>query len=242
MSPEEMIECLKSSTSAFGSLGSQVFMNKCYITLKSYEDWSEDNVDFFQSHVEGSFMQPPMNLLYYNIENEWALPCFKMLYRMHHNVIPHSIDNRFHNLPKIVNIPRSNGSQSKSMVVSSDYGIKIKKSKAGELTRLCLRVHWFDETDKTEGEQLSSIAENVYGTIFKDVYLEDIVRLNPNVKKDGIVFTFNSIPIDNAMTQMQIEVINYCNGKQKRWCENVLQPVLDDYKSRNVVHINYKII
>ena len=240
---QTMFDDLEAGAANFGGFSSFIFMNKCYMTLREYEDY--ENEEFYENVIEGTFSTTPFNRLVYHSSNRWALQCFKTLYWLQHNVIPHCCcENQInHTLPKKVYIPRSSGINTVALTHSEEYGTRFRKSRTNKDSeeRIYIRVSWLSETtSKNEDEDTESVS--CFDGLFKDVDLEDIVRLNPEIKETGLEYILNYIKVEDSMNEMQKEVIKNCNKKLEYWCQETLQPILDFYTNSGIVHIKYKIV
>jgi len=234
---QSMFDDLEAAACNFGGLSCYIFMNKCYMTLREYENY--ENEQFYENVIEGTFTISPMNRLVYHSDNGWALQCFKTLYWVQHNVIPHCcFENQFnHTLPQRVLIPRSSGENTLAFTRSQEYGTRFRKSRSNKDSeeRIYIRVSWTNDKNITE-------SVSCFDGLFKDVDLEDIVRLNPEIKEKGMKYILNYIKVEESMNEMQKQVIEKCNKRLEEWCKKTLQPILDFYTNSGIVHINYKIV
>ena len=238
-----MFDDLEVASSNFGGLSSCIFMNKCYMTLREYDDY--ENEEFYENVIEGTFSTVPFNRLVYHSSNNWALQCFKTLYWIQHNVIPHCcMENQLnHSLPKKVYIPRSTGINTVALTNNQEYGTRFRKSRSKNDVeeRIYIRVSWmYDTTCKNDDNQKES--GGCFNGLYKDIDLEDIVRLNPEIKEQGVEFILNYIKIEESLNEMQKKVVEKCNKSLEEWCRKTLKPILDFYTNRGIVHINYKIV
>lgn len=240
---QKMFDDLEAGAANFGGFGSYIFMNKCYMTLREYEDY--ENEEFYENAIEGTFTITPMNRLVYHSSNKWALQCFKSLYWIQHNVIPHCcMENQLtHNLPKRVYIPRSTGINTVALTNCEEYGSRFRKSrrKNDSEERIYIRVSWMNDTmTKNNDEPIEYV--KCFDGLYKDVDLEDIVRLNPEIKQEGVEYILNYIKVEDSMNEMQRQVIEKCNKRLEQWAEKTLQPILDFYTNSGIVSITYKIV
>lgn len=240
---QSMFDDLEAGAYSFGGLSCYIFMNKCYMTLREYENY--ENEQFYENVIEGTFSTTPRNRLVYHSDNGWALQCFKTLYWAQHNVIPHCcFENQFnHTLPQRVLIPRSSGINTVALTRSQEYGTRFRKSRTNKDSkeRIYVRVSWLSDTMSKENDDAKE-SVSCFDGLFKDVDLEDIVRLNPEIKEKGVEFILNYIKVEESMNEMQKQVIEKCNKRLEEWCKKTLQPILDFYTNSGIVIITYKIV
>lgn len=240
----ELFENIDAAAELFCKIGTAVFTNKCYMTLKSYDICMDS--DFYQMNVDGTYCDYPWNAIRYHKNNQSLFPCFQTLFCIHNNTLPHTIDNQYHNLPRIIKIPRSGRRVCQAIAVNSNVGIRFKESKSlGDgIKRIRIRFHWdpqFKNKQKIGEETLKLFAQREFSPPeYKDVRLEDLIDLNPEIKKNGLVFTIPKIKIQESMTDLEKDVVGMSNARIHEWCENEIRPIIDLYK--NIVQVSYKIV
>lgn len=243
MEAQRMFDDLEAGATNFGGFSSYIFMNKCYMTLRDYENY--ENEQFYENAIEGTFTTTPFNRLVYHSDNLWALDCFKILYWIEHNVIPHCCRETCfnHTLPKRVYIPRSSGINTVALTRTEEYGSRIRKSRSKNDAeeRIYVRVSWLSDTMTKEHDDTKE-TPGCFDGLYKDIDLEDIVRLNPEIKEQGVEFILNYIKVEESMNEMQKQVIEKCNERLEAWGKTILQPILDFYTHSGIVHIKYKIV
>lgn len=215
-------------------------MSRCYLTNKDY-DYDVCSEDMYSFLLLGSFNRYPFNLIQYHIENEWLIPCFQNLYLMDSQIFPHTQRNKYHNLPKIIKIERSSGKIYDAMVMDQTFGIKIRKSRSqnDENDKFYVRVSWIEGKEKIDEEDMETMMNTFYLS-FKDIRLEDIVRLNPGIKESGLELRINLTDSNkNELNDHEKEVIEYCNSLYKEWVSNKLVQVIDSYREIVKITINY---
>jgi hypothetical protein len=157
----------------------------------SNQDYASD-IDMFERSLVGAFKYYPYNSYYYHIENEWMFPCLQSLHLTNKQIIPHSYRHRYHSLPNIIKIKRSNGLA---------------------MNNMCS---------------------------YKDVTLEHLVEQNPEIRNTGIQFNFYPLAMNDNISDIQREVIRYCNQRMSEMIEGPVKDAIERYK--NIVQIRTKII
>jgi len=234
LTAKQLIEVLEQrSNPRFGKITSSVFTTKCYLTNKMYPD----DTGICDKQVLGTFSGYPYNCISFHEENEWLVPCLQQLYWVRNNIIPHQ--PRAHNLPKIVKIKRTNGDIYDAVVNDCDYGIKIRKSKTlnDQYEKFYVRVFWCDATpvlDKSKVDEYHNMSS------FKDIPIENILNVNPQLAEKPIQLTFTLLKEEAHMNEVQREVIQYCNDAMKLWIETELEEIIKN--NAEYVKIEYNIV
>ena len=234
---QEYINAIESRIIYLGQLGSSVFVGKCYLTNEQYAT----NDKMIERTVVGCYNDYPYNSIQYHQDNHWLFDCFQLLYIINQNMVPHS----WHNLPNIITIPRSNGEIHDAMAVNNMFGARIRTSKTRDdgNTHMILRVHWLPDHPKLNKDLVNQYAMNTLGMMFKDVYMEDILPLNNKINESPIIISLKSIKKTDDMGVVQCGVIDYCNNKLVKWCEESLVPVVQYYNdTQRGPWMTYKII
>jgi len=224
---DKILNDLSLLAKSFSLRGSSIKEGVCYITGNTYPP----DDPFYLSLICGSYSGFPYNNINYHSENKWMVEALQTLFIVYNNVIPHSMDNIYHNLPIIIKIPRSNKDPHDAMLVNPNYGIRIRDNKhnleGGKL--IYVRVNWFDDvtTPELTREQVVKYGMNTDLTSHKDILLSDIYNYNPGIKK--LVVTIPKLVITSDMETTQREVYEYCNKKLDAWYKNTLSPLIELY-------------
>lgn len=229
---ENIYERLLYLAETFNIRGSSVYINLCYLSDTKYQD--EDCENMIDGVIYGSICDSPYNTIQYHKKNEWLLEGLRTMYICNSNIIPH----RFHNLPKIFKIQRSNGMTQDATVISDIYGIRIiQSSKRNDMrNHLYVRVHFSNQNKTLSIDDLAMYEYCGYNMVYKDIPLEHVIKLNPTIDKHNLKFTLRTLKVDESMPIEAEEVYNKINGELKNWCDSMLTPCLDYYKDRYDIH------
>lgn len=235
-SAKEIIENIE-SCAKYGQIRCSINIYHCYLSNKDYD--SDEHM--FEKALIGAFKYYPYNTYYYHTENEWIFPCLESLHLTEKQIIPHSYRNRYHSLPNIVKIKRSNGEVHDSMAVNNQWGIRLRKSESQMdiYEHFYVRVHWDEDNKHLNEELVRDLALNE-SCSYKDVTLESLVQYNPEIRKSGIQFNFYAVPISDNDSDIQREVITHCNQRLSEMIEGPIKEAVERYK--NIVDININII
>ena len=137
------------------------------------------------------------------------------------------LKNQFnHTLPQRVLIPRSSGENTLAFTRSQEYGSRIRKSRSKNDTeeRIYVRVSWVSDT-MTKEQDNTRETPCCFDGLFKDIDLEDIVKLNPEIKEQGVEYILNYIKVEESMNEMQKQVIEKCNERLEEWGKTIMHPI-----------------
>ena len=235
-SAKEIINRLESYAN-YGQIRCSINIRHCYLSNLDYGS----DIDMFERSLVGAFKYYPYNSYYYHIENDWMFPCLQSLHLTNKQIIPHSYRHRYHTLPNIVKIKRSNGEVHDTMVVNNQWGIRLRKSEShlDNYEHFYVRVHWDDNNKQLNEELVRDLAMNNMCS-YKDVTLEHLVEQNPEIRNTGIQFNFYPLAMSDNISDIQREVIRYCNQRMSEMIEGPVKDAIERYK--NIVQIRTKII
>lgn len=202
------------------------------LDLKIYP---EINNDLVSKEVEGSLtlnMEFPYNdIIYSKNINEWRMFCAQIYFRIHYNLIPNEILTKT-TFPKFINIRRSSGKIMRARI-KNNAGFRISKASLDEdaiptnrVPKLYLRVEFSSSDINLEDY---SIPQNYY----KDIPISDIHEYNPDIKEFEITF---SLP-NNVYDDYRNGVINYYCQLHNKWCEELLNPLIEYIKNKYDINI-----
>ena len=228
---------LKASNIGFSSL---CFVGKCDFDGNVY---GED--DIIYDRVYGIRKLYPYNSVQYHSEKKWMFDCLSMYKFMDSGCFPNTDDFKYHNLPKVLKVTRSNGTVQDAITTSPYYGIQVRKpstTSANKNPKINIYVSLLFHNDfKTLNETDIYKLETVDNASIKDLTLEQLVEANPHLKENELVLKYYSIPIDDGMSEEQENVINYFNDILRNWCEQYLDPVLKKYTNDGIMRCSYQI-
>ena len=225
-----------------GSLGmtSLSFIGRC-----DFDGCIYDSNEIIYESMVGSNIRYPYNSIQYHFKKEWMARCFRLYFRIEDGNFPNSDEfGKYHNLPQILKVPRSDGSVQDAVTTDSTYGIHIRRSKSNiEDKQIKIYSNVMFNLDKKELDEsdIETISNSPTTTI-KEVLLTDLIKVNPDMK--GLVYKFKlySIPINDEMNAIQKEVCEFFNRFQRRWCEDYLKRALDEYKMVHGILSEYEIL
>ena len=232
---QEYIDILDMRSKNIPGLMSSVFMGKCYLTDKMY-DFEDEGM--YQRAVDGTFHMYPYNTIQFYKDNEWLFDCLQTLFIINNNRLPHSFKGTYHNLPHIVKIKRSNGVILDAITVDNDLALRIYKSTSrnDKVPRIYVRVKYFADMIHIQPSDVYGLTENG-GYLYKDVSLEDIILMNPQIVKRGLKIKLPKLEIDDEMGSEEREIKTYINTLYENWGHDVLEPVIGEYDK--IVKITY---
>lgn len=211
--------------------------------LYNYDDF--DNVPYSEDDIISNKLimaemvgyHTPYDLVIFHRSNEWKYKCLNIEFELIKNLI--SIMNT--NFPRIINIPRSNGTIQKALIPTTG-GIVIRKSVSlgDENDRLYIRVI-FDEYNESEisDENKSNLKS------YKDIPIEIIIKHNPEIREFKInhyLFKESDYNVESELTRKEIKngVLEYYDNKKNLWILDKLNPVISRLenivKITNIIH------
>ena len=232
---QDYIDTIDMRSRCVSGMMSSVFMGKCYLTGKMYDF---EDVGMYQRAVNGTFDAYPYNTIQFHKDNEWLFDCLQTLFIINNNRLPHSFKGTYHNLPHIVKIQRSNGVILDAITVDNDLALRIYKSskKNDKVPRIYVRVKYFENMINIQPSDVYELAEKG-GYLYKDISLEDIISMNPQIIKRGLKIKLPKLEINDEMISEEREVKSYINTLYEKWAHNVIVPLISEYE--RIVKITY---
>jgi len=195
------------------------FFSSRRLNMDQFDNNIYSDEEMMSSHILGSYtigINYPYNIILYSKENCWKMDCLNLYYNIFKNI---SL-NENHNLPKLLNIKRSNGSIQKA-VIKDIQGFIIRKSRtSGDINEKIYVPVYFSQDNSVE-----NLLENE-GLLFvtKSIPLEELLDVNPNITEFNLSYKY--LIIEENYTQTRKDITKYFNDKLKFWINNTLFPVL----------------
>jgi hypothetical protein len=215
---EEIIEVIQYKVASLG------FFSSKFIGLDELDNNYYQEDELICKVVQGSTIKGlyhPYNMVVFHPKNEWRFECLQIAFYLENEIIP----SQNHNFPRILQIPRSNGSV-QTAIIKEDEGIVIRKSMSNDLEKEIHIIVHFSNTDPTATEENQCIYT-------KRVPLDDILKLNDNIK--DIKIEIPQLDLDN-LEGNELEVKKHYNQKFNEWGNEVLSPIIS-----RVSQINFTI-
>jgi len=221
------------------------FAGQCDFTQKFYKN----DDDMLYLGMPGLRMSYPYNTVQVYKENQWMFECFKLYKLLEIGTFPHSSEPgeyKYHNLPPILKIPRSDGTIHDAITRSEFYGIQVRKS-VSDKTNPYVNIYVtlvFSTDEKTienTDENIERISK-LAGSVYKDITLEKLVEANPELAKQELALRYYAIPITDDMSEEQKVVTSYFNTYQKNWCDAYLKPSLQRFTDNGIMKCSYEIV
>lgn len=241
---EEEKNCISIITSVSCGIG---FTSLCFVGRCQFDGNQHDDKDMVYERMIGLRKMYPYNGIQYSCDKQWMFECVCLYKYLELGTFPNSFDFKYHNLPRILKVRRSNGSCQDSVTTCPSYGIQVRKptsrseNNTGKINIYITVV--FDNDMKTiTDEDIMNDEENGYTySSFKDLTLEQVVDANPILRSEELKLRYYAIPISDGMCETQQNVIKYFNNIQKNWCENYLAPALKRYTDDGIMRCSYEI-
>lgn len=233
---------INSITSRANGLGltSLSFVGRCDFDGELYGD---DKVSC--DGILGLRQMYPYNMIQYRDDKKWMFDCLCMYKYLLNGTFPNSRELKYHNLPHILKVPRSDGTTHDAITTCPYYGIQVRKPTVSSKSKsdkvniyVTLVFHDSFKSLKDEDVEIVECADNAN---FKDIKLEDLVEVNPTLKGKTLLLRYYALPIYPTMFQAQAKAIKYFNTIQKNWCEKYLAPVLKKYTDDGIMRCSYEI-
>lgn len=207
--------------------------------LYNYDDfdnvpYSKDDIiskKIVMSELVGYYT--PYDLVIYHKDNEWKYMCLNVEFELSKNIIP--IINT--NFPRILEIPRSNGTVQKALIPKTGGFIIRRSTKLNDkYDKIYVRVY-FDETNKSEVND-----DNLYNLkSYKDIPMDILLDYNEYIKDFTInhyLFKRSDYEMDSELTSKEIKncILEYYDNKKKIWIIDKLNPVIERLSS--IIKIN----
>lgn len=151
----------------------------------------------------------PYNTVVYHPKNKWKFDCLQFSFYMEHGIIP----NSNHNIPRILNIPRSSGIIQKG-ILKEEEGIIIKDNED-----IYIVVNFsIKDTEETQRELCNYT---------KKVPFQDILILNDDIREINI--TLPQIK-ENLQTEdiYEIGVKKHYSDKYIEWKNKTFMPLINN--------------
>ena len=177
--------------------------------------------------------------VYFHKENYWKFKCVELDFYIINNIFPAD----YLDLPKVVKIPRSDGSIQDGYI-KDENGVKIRKSVTYDdgYDKICIEVSL---SDNPELKDLSNINENkIYSLeLAKTIPLDVILEHNPEIKEINLsLFLFDEKDfIKDELTDLddKIKVMKHYNYEFIEWFIKKVNPCIKRLEDKiNVKFIN----
>jgi len=214
-----------------------------YIGYSSRKKIGQDDLDFqlydnenlHSVQMEGSLlmnMEFPYNDIICNKEiNMWKMICAQIYFRILHNIIPNETYTKT-TFPKIINIKRTTGKIQRARIKEKS-GFRISKSSleddSDKIPKLYVRVEYNDSDVNLENYFIQK-------EYFKDIPIELVCELNPNIKEFDITFSLPNF-LCHKSDDFKYNVIKYYHDLHNEWCETVLYPLIKYIKKKYDINI-----
>ena len=237
---DELIDFIEDATIKIG-MTSLLMIGQCQITRKVY-----DEDDVVGTIFIGTGTEYPYNSLQYHPDHEWMVDCIRMnlLISDNRKIRPNTLHGTYHNLPQIIKIKRSSGTIQDALTTFNSKGLRFRVSHTfgSQTPQIYVGVNFFENISsiKNTKETIETLT-SYKDWITKDIPIEQLVELNPTLLKQSLHLRFYNITYRENLTTIQKEVIDYFNNVQYLWCENYLQPILDEYKKNEIINCFYTI-
>lgn len=208
--------------------GKDEFDNKFY---------DEDDHEFGMSLVESAgtlCLVFPYNSVNFHTSNMWKFRILNMSFWIRHSIIP----NRFHNIPRILNVPRSNGTIQKA-IIKPDAGVRVRKSrtKNDEHDRIYVFV-WYDNYGEAEVKEEMTRLEMAAFDVYKQVPLDELIDLNPDMKEITLDFK-TELELEEPKNEIHRTVQEYYMEEYREWIENTVIPATERLADRITINVKY---
>ena len=220
-------------------MSSLLSMGKCYLSDNTYD--IEDK-SLINGIIYGTRLGCPYNSIQYHETQEWKFRCMQVLYNIYENIIPHSLHNLNHNLPKVIKIKRSSGKIQDALTTLNDFGVRIHKSltRNDEVPYLYVGVHFYEDYTEIPEDKIELLTHSRYYT-FKEIPLQELVKINPELKTHGFRIKAHKVKYPSNRTPIQEEVINYFNELQEQWLHEKIHEIFNWYDNKNIIKCSYTI-
>lgn len=208
--------------------GKDEFDNKFY---------DEEDHEYGMSIVEsaGTMCLPfPYNTVGFHTSNMWKFRIMNMSFWVRHSIIP----NRFHNIPRILNVPRSNGTIQKA-IIKADAGLRVRKSRTlkDDADRIYVFV-WYDNYGEAEVKEGLTDLERAAFDVYKQVPLDDLIDLNPDMKEITLDFE-TGLGLEEPQNEIHRTVQEYYMEEYREWIENTVIPATERLVDRITINVKY---
>ena len=179
-------------------------------------------------------------------KNKWRHICLNMQYLMEKGIIPNPTHpeytaihgnhhSSYHNFPRFFKVKRTSGDIQDARWEFNE-AIKLHKSKSlnDSFERLYLRVNYLPNSDDDIHDT------NNYDFLFKNVPLDDILEINPEITEITFtLFVWSDSEISKSHYSVA-EVMAHYNAKHHEWCESQLVPAIKRLNSPLTINLVYE--
>ena len=234
VSKDSLIEKIEGKVSIMGFTASKFVGVDEFDGLK----YGEEETKLISRNIKfGAFVGIviPYNTLIYHTDNQWLFDCVQMRFCHRYNLIPRT----HHNLPSVLNIPRSDGSVQTGILLEDEALVVRKSQSRGDTQERVYVIAHFSLTNTEE-------TEPTLCTHNKCIAIEEILEHNPELCDTGIEFTipqFSEEEINKEYErhdlQMKKDVMTYYNQLYVIWKEEMLLPSIQKInEKKNVITIH----
>ena len=242
-SPEDIINGIDSVCSMIGAfscrrIGQDEYDRKMYNCPDSDDENSNQNIDpdnqIFRSLIEGANHQVNQvhNAVNHAGKNKWRHICLNMQYVIEKGIVPNPThpeytalhgnqDSSYHDFPRFFKIKRASGAIHDAKWEYNE-AIKLHKSKTfnDQNERLYLISHYLPSPDDDIHDTSN------YDFYFKNIPLDDILQLNPEITEVTFRFFLWSDSQIAASESSRAEVMVHYNSKHHEWRDERLIPAI----------------
>ena len=242
-SSDDIINGIDSVCSMVGAfscrrIGQDEYDRKIYNDPDSDDENSNESIDYdnkiFRSLIEGANHQVNHvhNAVTHAGKNKWRHICLNMQYIVEKGIVPNPThpeytalygnrDSSYHDFPRYFKIKRASGPIHDAKWEYNE-AIKLHKSKTlnDQHERLYLIAHYLPSPE-------DDIHDNSkYDFYFKNIPLDDILQLNPEIKEVKFRFFLWSDSQIAAAESYRAEVMVHYNSKHHEWRDERLIPAI----------------
>ncbi len=212
---------------------SLIRVNVCYFDNIHYSsdnnsdnnrDRDSDNDDngICTTVVDCSGYVYPYNTIQYHIKNEWKFKALMMYMFIYRNLLPINSFYGSIDLPKQVNIKRTDG-RIHTSIIRKDSGLKIKDD-----NKLYITLEFYNTGEIIEPYK------KIYDTYIKSMELSEFLKINPDITAiNATLINFTEQELNSADLVKKIVMKNF-NKLQEHWINVVVNPIVEQYKIINI--------
>ena len=198
------------------------------------------NHNIISSQIEGSnnlnIYYPYNDIQYNTTESKWKMDCANIYFRIHNDIIPNE-KLCVHTFPDIINIRRSNGRIQKARQKYRS-GFKISKKHmdidaipSSNHPKLYIRMEFGNNENLNEDRSIPK-------EYFKDISIQDIAELNPEIKNFDITFYLPKY-MNCQYNSTKYKIQKYYCDIHNKWCNEKLIPLFKYIKNNYDIEINF---
>ena len=206
----------------------------------TFKDNHPNNDNIITSQIEGSRIlnidYPYNDIQYDKGVSEWKMNCANIYFRIYNDLIPNE-NCCVHNFPDIMNIRRSSGKIQKARQrYKSGFRISQKNTDVDALPtskhpKLYIRVEFGNSDNDIDDRTVTK-------EYYKDVSIEDIAEVNPEIKNFDITFYIPKY-MNYHYNSKKYEIQKYYCDIHDKWCNEKLIPLFKYIKNKYDIEINF---